>query len=116
MANLVKTFTGFEITREQAKKLALGVAYGQGKALIARNLGCSIDKAMELKNAFLKSLEGVFNLNRQMMRMATNYGKIHNPYGRVSYIDRGYEYKSLNSLIQGTAADCTKTAMAGVAD
>ena len=38
--------------------------------------------------------------------------KIFNPYGRCSYIlDKRLAYKALNSLIQGTAADCTKTAM-----
>jgi len=112
MGKMVYAFTGIKIDRPQAKALSLGVAYGQGKALIAKNLKCSIDEAMKLKNAFLGSLKGVARLNKRMMRQAERTKKIHNPYGRVSYIlDRRFAYKALNSLIQGTAADCTKHAM-----
>jgi DNA polymerase-1 len=110
MAEMVKQYTGIEITRAQAKALALGVAYGQGAALIASNLGCSIDQAKKLKKAFLTSLRGVSNLDQWCKKQAERYGKIHNPYGRVTMIDKGFEYKTLNALIQGTAADCTKKA------
>lgn len=116
MGNMVKEATGIEIDRQQAKALSLGVAYGQGKALIAKNLKCSIDEAQQLKEAFLGSLKGVSRLDRRMKSKAKYAGKIHNPYGRVSYIDEGFEYKALNSLIQGSAADCTKTAMVNVYD
>jgi DNA polymerase-1 len=110
MAEMVKKFTGIEINRSQAKALALGVAYGQGAALIAKNLGCSENEAKKLRSAFKTSLKGVNALDQWCKKQADMYGKIHNPYGRVSLIDKGFEYKTLNSLIQGTAADCTKTA------
>lgn len=110
MAEMVEKFTGIVITRSQAKALALGVAYGQGVALIAKNLGCSEDEARTLRSAFKSSLKGVTSLDKWCKKQAEMYGKIHNPYGRVSLIDKGFEYKTLNSLIQGTAADCTKTA------
>lgn len=111
MANMVKKFTGIVISRADAKALSLGVAYGQGIDLIAKNLGCKRQQAKDLKEAFLKALSGVARLSKKMMNQAKSTGKIQNPYGRVSYIERGYEYKALNSLIQGTAADCTKHAM-----
>ena len=110
MAEMVEKFTGIKITRSQAKALALGVAYGQGVDLIAANLGCSKDEAKKLRTAFKSSLKGVTALDKWCKKQAEMYGKIHNPYGRVSLIDKGFEYKALNSLIQGTAADCTKTA------
>lgn len=117
MGNMVKNFTGIEIDRNQAKALSLGVAYGQGKALIAKNLKCSLDEAARLKDAFLNSLKGVAKLNRRVMGEAKRHQRISNPYGRVSYIlDRNLAYKALNSLIQGTAADCTKHAMVGLYD
>lgn len=114
MAEMVEKFTGIKITRSQAKALALGVAYGQGVALIAKNLGCSEAEAKKLRTAFKSSLRGVNNLDQWCKNQAKKYGRIHNPYGRVSLIDKGFEYKTLNSLIQGTAADCTKTAYVSV--
>lgn len=111
MGNKVKDFAGIDISRDQAKALSLGVAYGQGKELIAKNLKCSVYAAEQLKCAFLVSLKGVGALNKRMKFEAKRNGRIQNPYGRVSYIDEGFEYKALNSLIQGTAADCTKNAM-----
>jgi len=114
MAEMVEKFTGIKITRDQAKALALGVAYGQGAELIAKNLNCDVTKAKKLRTAFKSSLKGVNNLDQWCKKQARLYGKIHNPYGRVSRIDKDFEYKTLNSLIQGTAADCTKTAYANV--
>jgi len=114
MAEMVEKFTGIKIARSQAKALALGVAYGQGVALIAKNLSCSKVEAKKLRNAFKSSLRGVNNLDQWCKDQAKRHGRIHNPYGRVSLIDKGFEYKALNSLIQGTAADCTKTAYVSV--
>lgn len=113
MAEMVKQHTGIEITRNEAKALSLGVAYGQGAALIAANLGCSLDQAKRLKKVFLTSLRGVNALDQWCKTQAKKFGRIHNPYGRVTQIDRGYEYKGLNALIQGTAADISKTALVG---
>jgi DNA polymerase-1 len=110
MAEIVQKYTGIKLTRSQAKALALGVAYGQGIALIASNLKCSELEAKKLRGAFKSSLKGVTKLDAWCKEQAKRYGKIHNPYGRVSLIEKGFEYKTLNALIQGTAADCTKTA------
>ena len=110
MVEMVLKYAGIEITRSQAKALALGVAYGQGIALIAKNLGCSEAEAKRLRTAFKSSLKGVTALDQWCKKQAEKYGRVHNPYGRVSHIDKGFEYKTLNSLIQGTAADCTKKA------
>ena len=85
--------------------------YGQGIALIASNLKCSEAEARKLRDAFKSSLKGVSALDKWCKRQAELYGKVHNPYGRVSLIDKGFEYKTLNALIQSTAADCTKKAL-----
>ncbi|MCK5711484.1 MAG: hypothetical protein KAI25_02085, partial [Hyphomicrobiaceae bacterium] len=111
MAEMVEKFTEIKITRPQAKALALGVLYGQGIALIASNLKCSEAEARKLRDAFKSSLKGVSALDKWCKRQAELYGKVHNPYGRVSLIDKGFEYKTLNALIQSTAADCTKKAL-----
>lgn len=110
MALMVEKYAGIRITRSEAKALSLGVAYGQGIDLISSNLKCSKSQALELKNSFLNALSGVRALDDWCKRQAKCFHKIRNVYGRVTLIDSGFEYKALNALIQGTAADCTKRA------
>ncbi len=50
-------------------------------------------------------------LKNNLERQVKMRGKIHNPFGRVSYIDKDHAYKALNSFIQGMSADITKIAM-----
>lgn len=110
-AAVLKEVLGREISRRIAKALALGLAYGQGKELLARNLGLTVDEAMMFKAEFFKALPRIAELSEKLKKQVEWYGKIHNPFGRVSYINKHDSYKALNSFIQGTSADITKTAM-----
>lgn len=110
-AALVKEKSGIVITRSQAKAIALGLAYGQGKALLAKNLGVSMEKAAEIIAAFFMALPKLKKFKDNLQTYAKRFGRIHNPFGRVYYVESGYEYKALNAYIQGTSADITKTAM-----
>lgn len=111
---VIKETTGREITRQQAKAIALGLAYGQGIDLLAYNLGLTRDEAIKLKDAFFEALPALGRLKIRLENQVKRYGKIHNPYGRVSYIDKNGSYKALNSFVQGTSADITKTAMVNI--
>lgn len=110
-AAVIKEKTGKDITRKQAKAIALGLAYGQGKDLLAASLGCSVEEAMAIKKAFFSALPKLKELDRKLKNDVKIYGKIHNPFGRVTYIPRGKEYVALNSFVQGMSADITKTAI-----
>ena len=102
---------GIEITRQEAKTIALGLAYGQGDELLAENLDMPLKKAKEFKAAFFRVLPNLEKLKERLEQNVIRRGRIHNPFGRVSYIDREGVYKALNSFIQGTSADITKRAV-----
>ena len=127
------------IDRKSAKSISLGLMYGMGKNKLANMLGLTFDEASNLidtynrKAPFLKQLadkcadkansEGVIRtkLGRKCrfdLWEPKDWG-IHTPerfenasakYGQKN-IKRAYTYKSLNRLIQGSAADVTKKAM-----
>jgi len=108
---IIKRFTGKELTRQQAKAIALGLAYGQGKALLAHGLGVSLMEAEGIKTAFFRALGRLQTFDASLKRHARVHGYIKNPFGRVTYIPRDKDYTALNAYVQGTSADITKMAM-----
>lgn len=113
-AAVLKEILGKDITRQQAKALALGLAYGQGIDLLASTLNCTREEAQKFKDEFFRALPAIKRLAANLERQVKRYGKIHNPFGRVSYIDKDHSYKALNSFVQGTSADITKKAMVDI--
>lgn len=102
---------GIKISRQQAKALALGLAYGQGIALLAKNLKMSLNDAKKFIDDFFRVLPELKKLKNRLEKQVKYYGRIHNPFGRVSHIHKNDSYKALNSFVQGTSADITKKAM-----
>jgi len=127
-----------EIPRSQAKTINLGLFYGMGKNKLQAELGVSKDKAEELFRQYHGKVPFVKQLMDAVMRRAQDSGKIRTLLGRLCRfhlwepnqfgihkalphdqalmehgpgIKRAYTYKSLNRLIQGSAADMTKKAM-----
>tara|TARA_R110000868_G_scaffold386153_1_gene654351 strand:- start:42 stop:680 length:639 start_codon:yes stop_codon:yes gene_type:complete len=134
---MVADFAG--ITRKEAKTVNLGIMYGMGVAKLANQLAVTKEDAKELlqthhtKAPFVKGLAEIASLQAQ------NHGVIRTLLGRkcrfhlwepktFEYnkpktledakkeygmnIRRAFTYKALNKLIQGSAADQTKKAMA----
>jgi DNA polymerase I-like protein with 3'-5' exonuclease and polymerase domains len=111
---------GFPIGRREAKTLAFAMLYGMGLTELATRLGCSIEQAKSIRNAYLALLPGIAKVNAILKQRA----KANEPYktwgGRKYYCEpprfvdgkmATYEYKMLNYLIQGSAADVTKEAL-----
>lgn len=107
---------GLYIDRQQAKAVALGLAYGEGDELLASNLGMSLEDTKAFKRKFFSALPALNNLIIKLKNKVRYYGRIHNPFGRVSYLAKDEAYKALNSFIQGTSADITKVAMVNIFD
>jgi DNA polymerase I-like protein with 3'-5' exonuclease and polymerase domains len=134
---MVADFAG--ITRKEAKVVNLGIMYGMGKAKLAGQLGITEEAAGGLlathhdKVPFVKGLAdlatqqaGKNGLIRTLLGRRCNfhlweprtYGynqplpfdKAIATYGQP--LRRAFTYKALNKLIQGSAADQTKKAMA----
>ena len=121
VAYAIKLVTGLDVTRKHAKAISFGTIYGMGVPGLAKTLNIDVIAAEKLRNAYFKVLPGVKNvqetakLRGKQGRPLTTYG------GRVYHAEpskvqpgggiRSFEYKLLNYLIQGSAADQTKIAM-----
>lgn len=109
------------ITRTQAKVVLLGIMYAMGAATMGEGLGCSAEEAGRLRNIIRAALPGVTQLDYDCKRRFQLGLPIKTIGGRVAHCEppkngRRFEYKSLNYLIQGSAADQTKAMMVYVSD
>ena len=134
---MVADFAG--ISRKQAKVVNLGIMYGMGKDKLAAQLDISKEEATDLlathhaKVPFVKGLADIASkqaaANGQIRTILGRRCRFHlwepasfgykkplpfdeamKEYG--SPLRRAFTYKALNKLIQGSAADQTKKAMA----
>ena len=102
------------INRDQAKTTNFLTIYGGGNAKLAENLGCSLEKAKEIREAIFGAAPEMKQLINAVMNAATNRdpGFIFNWLGRICYFpDHNFAYKAPNYLIQGGCADVVKVAM-----
>jgi DNA polymerase I-like protein with 3'-5' exonuclease and polymerase domains len=129
------------ISRKQAKAVNLGIMYGMGVTKLAAQLDVSVDEAKRImgehkdKVPFVKQLADVASkraesqgqirtvlgrLCRFHLWEPTTFGyskplpleEAKKEYGNINNLKRAFSYKALNKLIQGSAADQTKKAMA----
>tara|TARA_Y100001973_G_C5201560_1_gene338124 strand:- start:747 stop:2654 length:1908 start_codon:yes stop_codon:yes gene_type:complete len=134
---MVADFAG--ISRKEAKTVNLGIMYGMGKGKLANQLGVSLEEASDILNTHKSKVPFVKDLADIASKQALDYGVIRTLLGRrchfhlwepksfgynkpLLYEDamkeygqplrRAFTYKALNKLIQGSAADQTKKAMA----
>jgi DNA polymerase I-like protein with 3'-5' exonuclease and polymerase domains len=128
-----------EINRKQAKTVNLGIMYGMGIGKLANTLDITKENAKELLSKYHSRVPFVKGLADMVSSRASRYGQIRTILGRrcrfnlwepnsfgykkpLKYeeahkeygpsIRRAFTYKALNKLIQGSAADQTKKAMA----
>lgn len=108
------------VDRTPAKTLGFALLYGMGLAELSARLGVSVEKARQLKAAYLRVLPGLKALQKEIE--ANGRAGIHiTTWGGRKYLAeppkiikgrlQSFEYKLLNYLIQGSSADCTKEAM-----
>jgi DNA polymerase I-like protein with 3'-5' exonuclease and polymerase domains len=114
--------TGMDLPRKTVKTTDFGMLYGMGITKLAQKLGISVEEAKRIKKAWQKALPDVVSLDEEIKHLMKIGGLIRTWGGReypvkppVEKKDEGrwqtFEYKSLNDLIQGSSADCTKRAM-----
>jgi DNA polymerase I-like protein with 3'-5' exonuclease and polymerase domains len=134
---MVADFAG--ISRKEAKVVNLGIMYGMGKGKLAGQLGITEAEAVSLLSTHHEKVPFVKGLADLAMQQAAKHGVIRTLLGRrcnfhlweprtFGYnkplpfeeamkeygqpLTRAFTYKALNKLIQGSAADQTKKAMA----
>lgn len=117
---LVNGMLGTDFARKQIKSIDLGLLYGMGIQLLADQAGVSYDEAKKLKNAVMKIFPGLKELNDDMKFRAQNDLSFRTWGGREYYCEPAkmidgrmwtFDYKCINVVIQGSAADCMKEAL-----
>lgn len=99
------------IVRKKAKGVNFSMLYGAGDSLLAKNLGCSLEEAKELKHKILDAHPRIGGFINAVKTRARNVGYIVNWMGRIYNFASNESYKAVNALIQGGCADATKKAM-----
>ena len=117
----IELVTGLKLKRKVVKTVNFGMLYGMGVGKLAKRLGISLAEAKRIKAAWLEALPDVAEMDRYIKWRGQNGETIRTWGGRVYTVkpaverDGGgfqtFEYKMLNDLIQGSAADCTKEAV-----
>lgn len=118
----VRNITGKSFDRVSIKTMVFGRIYGQGLGGLAEKLKVSVSEVKEVRDAQNKALPGLPDIDKEIKDMAKRGEPIVTWGGRVYYVEppkyvekfnreMTFEYKLLNYLIQGSAADCTKEAI-----
>lgn len=106
--------------RKPVKNINLGIIYGQGVPSLALKNNESIADTTMLRNAIYKLYPGLKDMNDDMRKRARTNQPICTWGGRIYYCEpprfidkkfKTFDYKMVNVLVQGSAADCTKEAM-----
>lgn len=103
--------------RKPVKNTNLGLIYGMGNGKLAMKNDMTVEESAELKKAILALYPGLKEMYSDMRVRAKNKQPIRTWGGREYYCEeprlidgrfRTFDYKLVNVLIQGSAADCTK--------
>ena len=124
--------------RRVAKTMNLGLFYGMGQKKLGSQLGLGEEDTKELFDTYHSRVPFVKQLMGLAMKTANDNGQVRTILGRICHFDlweptrwgvhkplpredavrkygsslkRGFIYKALNKLIQGSAADMTKKSM-----
>ena len=121
----IKELTGVEYPRRHVKTLNFGMLYGMGIKRLADTLKIDPIEAKQMKRLQRQVLSGLPELEFNLKMRAASDEWIRTWGGREYYCEppkivinddgeeqlRTYDYKLLNYLIQGSAADATKQAL-----
>lgn len=116
----IKSLLGIELPRTPIKTLNFGLIYGQGVGSMAEKLQREVSEVQKFRAAQFTALPGLKDLDKTIKARGKAGQHITTWGGRQYFAEeprvidgryRTFEYKLLNYLIQGSAADCTKEAL-----
>lgn len=106
--------------RKPVKNINFGIVYAQGIASLAEKNGESYEQTKELREAVYALYPGLKEINRELKAKArageplVTWGGRENLCQPPAIVDgriKTFDYRMINTKIQGSAADCTKEAM-----
>ena len=118
----IKRLMHRDIDRVSVKTMNFGKLYGQGLGSLAEKLNVSVDEVKSIRDSQNKALPGLKGLEDAIKDLSKSGEPIVTWGGRVYYVEppkyvekfkreMTFEYKLLNYLVQGSAADVTKEAI-----
>lgn len=122
LANAASEAAGHKFDRKTGKILTLAITYGLGDGELAARLGVTVQQARNIKRGLRRMMPGLERLEKEikttfrMGQAITTWGGRKYHVEPPKYVEKfkrimTFEYKGVNILIQGSAADCTKRAM-----
>lgn len=108
---------GLDLGRSITKQLNFGYIYGMGIPALAMRLEKELEEVKKLRKAQMSAVPGLKDLDDGLKGLGRSGQYIQTWGGRQYYVEparvingilRSFEYKLLNYLIQGSAADVTK--------
>lgn len=121
MQTQIGEVSGIHLERRAVKVLNFGIVYGMGLGKLALGIHASVEDAKRVKAAQGVAIPGLKALDREIkergragLPIATWGGRqylVEPPIVMPNGHKQTFEYKLLNYLIQGSAADCTKEAI-----
>jgi DNA polymerase I-like protein with 3'-5' exonuclease and polymerase domains len=108
-----------DIDRAIVKTLVFGYIYGQGLGSLAERMDRPVDEVKQFREAQMKTLPGLKKLSEDLKARVRLGQPIRTWGGREYYVEepvwsekygrmQTFEYKLINYLVQGSAADATK--------
>lgn len=103
--------------RKLFKTIVLGVNYGMGRTKLIRALGLTEQEGDKFMEVFHRSFPFLKHTSQTATRVGERRGWVKTILGRRRRFERReFAYKSLNSVIQGSAGDIMKKAMVDAYD
>lgn len=108
---------GIAVDRTITKNLNFGYIYGQGLGSLAEAMGRTVDEVKQFRAAQMTVLPGLADLTKNIKAKVRANQPIRTWGGREYYVEPPmvingrlvqFDYKLLNYLVQGSAADITK--------
>lgn len=115
--DLIHEILGIMLDRRPVKDVGFSLIYGMGLAELARKTEVDLAQAKSFKAAYLQAMPGLKDLIYGLKQCAAEKKPIVTWGGRQYFCEhprvvkgrlRTFEYKLINRLVQGSAADCTK--------
>jgi len=101
-----------EEQRQSGKTLNFSIIYGGGAKTVMMQLGVDYKEAQRLVWVYHQTRPGIKILNERISATLRDRGYITNLYGRRLHVEE--DHKSLNALIQGSAADLMRDSVVSV--
>lgn len=100
--------------RKKAKFGTFCTIYGGGVSAIKETLKCSYSEAESFRKAFFDTYSGLALYAKDLAEVGKKHGVIVDNFGRNYPVDRGAPHKTLNYMVQGSAAGVMKRALINV--